>query len=138
MNTVKFDLMRVLVGQNVLIDGVHRTLDGVEFSSLDGMFTFHLKEKASTETPEEKESLDAIEQVEWKNGDIVNTPDGEGCIVAEVYRDGYSYWIVQFKDNFHEFDPSEISEPETTKVKEEREDFITAAMKIGKKGGYRK
>lgn len=74
-----------------------------------------------TETPEEKEALDAIEQVEWKNGDIVKTPDGMGCLVAEVFRDGYSYWIVQFKDNFHPFCVTELSKPETEAERVERE-----------------
>lgn len=65
-------------------------------------------------------------EVEWANGDIANTPDGEGCLVAEVYRDGYSYWIVQFKDNFHPFDLSELSKPETEEQKLEREELEAA------------
>ena len=66
-------------------------------------------------------------EVEWVNGDIANTPDGEGCLVAEVYRDGYSYWIVQFKDNFHPFDLSELSKPETEAERKEREEIEAAS-----------
>ena len=72
-----------------------------------------------------KDLIPQTKEVEWANGDVVNTPDGEGCIVAEVYRDGCSYWIVQFEDYFHPFDTGEISKPETEaeRVEREREEF---------------
>ena len=54
-------------------------------------------------------------------GDICLDHGSVQCLVAEVYRDGYSYWIVQFKDNFHPFDLSELSKPETKQQREDRE-----------------
>ena len=67
------------------------------------------------------EPIPQPKEVEWVNGDIVNTPDGEGCLVAEVFRDGYSYWVVQFKDNFHPFCVTELSKPESPEDKAKRE-----------------
>ena len=81
-----------------------------------------------TETPEEKEALDAIEKVEWKNGDIAKTQHGTGELVAKVLHSGHSMWIIQFESTYGAYSEGHLGKPETPEAKKEREELERRAM----------
>ena len=87
-----------------------------------------------TETPEEKEALDAIEQVEWKNGDLVeyrNKNKGEGGLLIFVgihptHKDHAVLYGKHLNGGYMSAPLSMLSKPESPEAKQEREELEAA------------
>ena len=84
----------------------------------------------TTETPEEKEALDAIEQVEWKNGDscrYANDISHEYIYIGE-HPHGDGHYVFSEDKGVTYIANGYLLEPESQEAKKEREELERRAM----------
>lgn len=84
-----------------------------------------IEDLITTETPEEKEALDAIEKVEWKNGDscrYANDTIHEYIYIGE-HPHGDGHYVFSEDKGVTYIANGYLLEPETPEAKKEREEL---------------
>jgi len=151
MNTVKFDNALNEAGW-VMINELqkHGEVNGSMFnamktclSSAIGTYLLFKEAEAPTETPKEKEALDAIERVEWNGEGLPPVGvecemifDGKGKLITPLYFTDFVDGLVLFYHSSNSMPHCDdtydwclvenciFRKPETPEAKKEREEFI--------------